>query len=59
MIPTKSELLGMKMMAKKKLFGQMGQAAAFKRDGKLKENKRWWQLFSPATTLEMYKPDKA
>lgn len=59
MIPTKSELLGMKMMAKKKLFGQMGQAAAFKRDGKLRENKRWWQLFSPATTLEMYKPDKA
>jgi len=55
MIPTKSEILGMKMMAKPKLFDQMYKTARFRRDGMLREVKPWWKI-GKTKLLGMYKP---
>jgi hypothetical protein len=55
MIPTTSEMAGIKMMANAKLYKQMGESARFKRDGSVAARKRWWQ-FGPQKFLQMYKP---
>lgn len=55
MIPSQSEMRGLKMMANAELYRQMGKAAQFKRDGKVVEKISWWRLAKPRM-LEMYKP---
>jgi hypothetical protein len=55
MIPSTSEMRGIKMMAKSEIYRKMVKSAQFKRDGKVKEHRPWWHLRTPKL-LEMYKP---
>lgn len=54
MLPTTSELKGVKMMSKKKVFKQMETLAQFKRDGVVYKP-RWFGLL-PDKKLQMYAP---
>lgn len=58
MIPSQSEMRGLKMMANAELYKQMYVAARFKRDGKVKEKRTLWDTImgQPPRLLEMYKP---
>jgi len=55
MIPSLSEMRGIKMMAQSEIYRNMGKSAQFKRDGKVVEEKKWWHFRAPRL-LEMYKP---
>lgn len=58
LIPTESELRGIQMLGKTKIYKQMKVAAQFKRDGTYEPPKKWYQFRRP-TVLAMYKPAPA
>jgi hypothetical protein len=55
MIPTDSEMLGIKMMSNKKVYKQINIASRFKRDGESSTPSRLWGLI-PGKLLSMRRP---